>query len=491
MDTTEDPVAGLAPVVSRLRPMTDRSVASRAAGGATRNAGLSPSAIAWSLMEAGRTTYVVLVLIYVFVPYLASVLSPDPVAGQTLIANVNLGAGIAAAMAAPLLGTTIDHLGRRKPLLIGLTLLTVPVACALWFAAPGMLSLMQIAALLAVSAVLFSLAEVVQNSLLVHAARPDERARASGLGFTVGHATSVAAMLFVLWAFVLPASMSSSWLPDRPLFGLDAASHQPERLVGPLCGLVILTCVIPFILLTRDAPARRTTVGQALRAGFADLRGMFAMLREAPEARTFLIGRMIFADALAGIIVFSGVFGAGVLGWGPRELMIEGLLASVFAAGGGIFAAKLDLGLGVKRSLLISLVGCFLCIVTKMSIGQDHILFVLPYDPAVQGRPWSLALFDTWPEWIYIGADFCISVFLTAALSSSRTMMAELAPPERTAAFFGLFALTPRSAPWICPLLVGLATTTFGSQQMGFLPIAVMIAIGIAVLIRVKAPGPP
>lgn len=106
---------------------------------AARKASLSASAFAWSMMEAGRTTYVVLVLIYVFVPYLASVLSPDPVAGQTLIANVNLGAGIAAALAAPLLGTTIDHLGQRKSLLIGLSILTIPAACALWLAAPAAL----------------------------------------------------------------------------------------------------------------------------------------------------------------------------------------------------------------------------------------------------------------------------------------------------------------------------------------------------------------
>lgn len=462
---------------------------SAAGGAAAPKAHLSKSALAWSMMEAGRTTYVVLVLIYVFVPYLASVLSPDPVAGQTLIANVNLGAGIAAALAAPLLGTTIDHLGRRKPLLIGLSILTIPAACALWLAAPGALSLVQIAALLAVSAILFSLSEVVQNSLLVHAARPDERARASGLGLTIGHATSVAAMAFVLWAFVLPASMSASWLPDGPLLGLDAAAHEPERLVGPLCALVVAASLVPFALLTRDAPAEQNSVTQAVRAGVRDLGGMFGMLREAPAARTFLLGRMIFADALAGIIIFSGVFGAGVFGWGPRELMIEGLIASVFAAAGGVFASKLDGRLGVKWSLLISLTGCLICVVTKMSVGQDHILFVVPYDPAVNGRPWSLPLFDTWPEWIYIAADFCISVVLTAALASSRTMMAELAPPERTAAFFGLFALTPRSAPWICPLLVGLATATLGSQQMGFLPIALMIGIGIGVLATVRVPA--
>lgn len=257
---------------------------------------------------------------------------------------------------------------------------------------------MQIAALLAASAALFGLSKVVQNLLLVYAARTDERARSSGLGLTIGHATSVAAMVLVLWAFVLPATMSASWLPDGPLLGLDAAAHEPERLVGPLCGLVVVMTLVPFAFLARDDPAKRDTVAQAVRAGARDLGGMFGMLREAPAARTFLLGRMIFADALAGIIIFSGVFGAGVLGCGPRELMIEGLIASVFAAFGGIFASALDGRLGVKGALLISLTGCLVCVATKMSVGQDHIRFVVPYGPAVDGRPWSLPLFDTWPE---------------------------------------------------------------------------------------------
>lgn len=460
--------------------------------GGNGNAGsrprLSRGALAWSFVETGRTSYSVIVSIYVFIPYLASVLAADPVRGQQFVADVNLWAGIAAALIAPLLGATIDHLGRRKTLLVSLSLATVPASAMLWFAALGQLSLMHIGLLLAMVTLLFSLCEVVQNSLLVHAAQPWERAYASGLAYTFGNSASLLLMLFMLWAFVLPGSVDAIWLPDRPLLGLDAASHEPERLAGPLSGLIILISTIPLILYTRDAPPSSLSVPQALRSGAADLRGMIAVLRAAPDARRFLIARMIFADALGGIILFTGVFAAGVFGWGARELMIEGLICSLFAAAGGLLAGTLDTRLGPKRSILIALTGFLICVIGEIGVAKDRIFFFFSYDPAINGRPWTMPLFNSWPEVTFILCDMLISVFLISALASSRTMMAELAPPGRSAIFFGLFALSGRATAWLCPLLVGLATAASGSQQIGFIPIAALAVVGMVLLFQVRTP---
>lgn len=456
---------------------------------AARRPRLSRGAVAWSFVETGRTSYSVIVSIYVFIPYLASVLAADAVQGQQFVADINMWAGIAAALMAPLLGSTIDHLGRRKTLLVTLSLLTVPASALLWFAAPGQLTLLHVGVLLAAVTLLFSLCEVIQNSLLVHAAEPRERAYASGLAYTFGNGASLLLMLFMLWAFVLPGSVETGWLPDRPLLGLDTVLHEPERLAGPLSALVILVSLVPLILYTRDAPPSPLALPQALRAGVADLRGMIAVLRAAPDARTFLIARMIFADALGGIILFTGVFAAGVFGWGARELMIEGLVCSLFAAAGGILAGVLDTRLGPKRSIFIALTGFLLCVIGEIGVAKDRIFFFFPYDPTINGRPWTMPLFNSWPEVVFILCDISISVFLISALASSRTMMAQLAPPGRSAIFFGLFALSGRATAWLCPLLVGLATAASGSQQIGFVPIAILAVVGMTILIRVRMPA--
>ena len=51
-------------------------------------------AISWSLFQGGRDPYVILVIIYIFTPYLSAVLVGDPVRGQELIARYHQYAGL-------------------------------------------------------------------------------------------------------------------------------------------------------------------------------------------------------------------------------------------------------------------------------------------------------------------------------------------------------------------------------------------------------------
>jgi len=453
---------------------------------------LSRSAVSWAFVESARTSYVIVIAVYMFVPYLSAVLVGDPVKGQALVAQLGQWAGLLAAAVAPLMGTTIDHLGRRKRLLVVATLAAAPLCWALWFAQPGGLSILEVAVILAGLGVLFSLTEVLHNSLIVHSALPHERARASGLAYVFGSTASILVMLFVLWAFLLPGTAQLPGLPSKPLFGLSQAAHEPERITGPLIAVLLVVSVIPMALFAKDAPSNRVSVRAAFGKGLGDLRGLLGLLREAPQARAFLIARMIYTDGMGTFVVLVGVFAAGVLGWGPTELLIEGLVGSVFSALGGVWSSWVDPRIGSKRSLIITLAGSMVCLFIEMGLGKNH-LFWMSLDPAVVGRPWSLPIFDTWAEWVFIGCDFAFGVFSIAVAASSRTLMAELAPPGRTTAFFGLFALSGRATAWICPMLVGAATTVFVSQQLGFLPVMAFFLIGTVLLactVRPQGPGP-
>lgn len=451
---------------------------------------LSASAVSWSLFETGRTSYSVLISIYVFIPYVAAVLVGDAVQGQKLVADLGKWAGLAAALTAPLLGATIDHMGPRRPALALLTVILAPLAVSLWWAAPDSgLSVTAIAWILAASGVLFGLCEVLHNSMLVYAARPTERPCASGLAMAFGNGTSVLLMVFALWAFMLPGVVHAPGLvPATPLFGLDVAQHEPERIMGPLIAGVLLLTAAPMLLLARDAPRTGVGLWQSLRLGARDLRGLLRVLAEAPAARRFLIARLIFADGQMGIIMFTGVFAAGVFGWGATQLMIEGLTASVFAALGGLLAGVLDTRIGPKKALILSLVATAVFVVGEIGMGPDRILYVWAYDPLIHGRPWSGPIFNTWPEIAFIACDLGVSVFVVSGLASSRTMMAQLAPAERSAAFFGLYALSGRATAWLCPMLVGLATAAFASQQLGLIPIVVLLVVGLVLLLAVPAP---
>lgn len=70
---------------------------------------------AWAMQQGARDPYVILVGIYVFMPYFASTVVGDPVAGQAAVARFGTVAGWTVALTAPLLGVLLDRLGPRKP----------------------------------------------------------------------------------------------------------------------------------------------------------------------------------------------------------------------------------------------------------------------------------------------------------------------------------------------------------------------------------------
>ena len=186
----------------------------KAAGGR-----LSRGALSWSIFEGGRDPFIILVTIYIFMPYVASTLVGDPVRGQELISRVDQFIGWTVMATAPFLGASIDKLGPRKGWL-GLTvLLMVPLIAALWWAKPGgPMTLTTVMLLMAAARVLFNYNEVLHNSLLVRAAGLENAHKASGLALSLGNLFSVVALAFTAWAFALPGKVDWGWVPSAPLF---------------------------------------------------------------------------------------------------------------------------------------------------------------------------------------------------------------------------------------------------------------------------------
>ena len=94
--------------------------------------------IAWVLLDASRSPYVVFVNIFVFSAYFTTVVIPDPVRGQIVWSYITVATAIGLALGAPLLGAIADAGGRRKPWIAGCIVIGIPCMSALWFAVPNM-----------------------------------------------------------------------------------------------------------------------------------------------------------------------------------------------------------------------------------------------------------------------------------------------------------------------------------------------------------------
>jgi UMF1 family MFS transporter len=446
------------------------------------------AAEAWALAQAARDPFVILITIYIFAPYYVTRVVGDPVAGQTLVAGANKWGGWIVMLTAPLLGATIDRLGPRKPWLAVLITLMVAMTLALWFTPPGGggLSPFMVATVFAGMTVAFAYHEMLHNALLVPAAGIAGAARASGLALAGGNAMSVLMLIGVLVAFALPGKVDWGWLPPTPLLGLDPALGEPDRITTLLVAGVMALFSIPLFLKVPDMARTALSLPQAVRAGAGDLAALVRGARGHRNVLTYLLARMIFTDGLTAILVFSGLFAAGAMGWATLEMLAYGIVLSIAAVAGGLLAGRLDDAVGPNTSLKLEL--GLLIIIEGLALGmaKDRIV----YQPW-QGEPlWNGPMFTTLPELVFLGLGCLIAITVTAAYASSRTMLTRVAPPEQLGVFFGLYVLSGAATMWLGPLLIEAATRMGGTQAIGLTPILGMLGVGWLLLFAVRGGGP-
>lgn len=442
---------------------------------------------AWAWFEGARNPHVLLITIYIFAPYFARELVGNPVAGQALWADLNTYAGLIIAVVAPFLGAIADAGGRRKPWLFFFSLSLGLTAVALWYALPNGAGLpfIAICLILVATIVSFDFTAVFHNAMLPTLA-PDKRiGHLSGLALSLGNLSGVILFVFMLIAFALPGNVNWPFVPDQPLFGIDRGAHEHERLVGPLFAIWFVVFGLPLFFFTPDQPRVVLAPIEAVRRGIVSLTRTVRSLRQYRNVGLYLIGRMIYNDGNNAILIFGGIYAATTFSWGQMDMLVYGVILSVFATFGGVFGGWIDAWFGSQRGILVAVGGTMVGLVLSLSMRPDTILFFIPYDtslPPVHGLPF----FKTWPEIIYVIIVIIIAIFITAAYANSRTMLARIAPTKKMTEFFGLYALSGTATAFLAPFVVARATEWSQNQAVGLASILILLAIGFVIMLFVK-----
>ena len=449
---------------------------------------LSRGGVAWAAYQGGRDPYYILVVIFIFMPYVSATLIGDPVRGQELIARYAQFGGWIVMVTAPLLGAALDRLGSRKPGIGMITGMMVPLIALLWWARPDGTGLTVAATMTTVMTlgVLFAWSEVFHNAMLVRAAGLKQVHAASGLALSLGNAFSVLALGFTAWAFALPGKVDWWWVPAYPLFGFDPTAHEPERVVALLAAGIFAIGAIPLFLFTPDTPKTGTPILKAFREGVGDIKQMVAQVRQHRDAAVYLVARMFFYDGMNGVLFFYGVLAAGVMGWGPLDLLITGIILSVLAVIGGQVGRWLDNRFGPRNALMIEVFMTIVGLVALLGMAPDRILYFWDYDAASNAPLWDGPVFSTLPSLLFLLIGFNNAIFITAQFASSRTALTRLTPPDQTGAFFGVYALSGVATAWLAPGLVSLGTRLTQSQQWGFATIILLLGLGLVGLTFVR-----
>ena len=114
-------------------------------------------------------------------------------------------------------------------------------------------------------------------------------------------------------------------------------------------------------------------------------------------------------------------------------------------------------------------------------MDKDSILFVKVAPPAPGG-----ALFSGAAERAYLLLGCLIGAAGGPLQAASRTLLIRMAPKDRIAQYFGLFALTGKVTSFVGPLLIGAITAVTASQKAGMAVLVVFFVAGLALLARVR-----
>ncbi|MEO1187961.1 MAG: MFS transporter, partial [Pseudomonadota bacterium] len=195
--------------------------------------------IGWASFEWARNPYYNIIVIFIFTPYFANSVIQNGAMGQTLVSVTITIAGVIMAIVAPILGSTVDNAGRKKPLIFYTFAVLAVCSILLGFVTPDLPGAIPIGMfLLIVGYCSYTVSELLHNAMLPGAGEPKALPLVSGLGLAMGNG---AGMILLIAVAVLSTN------PPFGLTGIDIS-----RLSAPTIGFWLLVFVTAFFLMMPD-----------------------------------------------------------------------------------------------------------------------------------------------------------------------------------------------------------------------------------------------
>ena len=404
----------------------------------------------WALYDWANSSYFVIIQTFIFAAYFTRSIAEDPTTGTAQWGNTISAAGLVIALFAPFLGAIADKAGRRKPWIAFFSIMSIITCALLWYAEPDNSFILYSLVLVFFATVGAELSFIFYSAMLPDLVSYDKIGRWSGWGWSIGFAGGLACLLVSLFAFV---QSEGQWL------GLDVDSAEHIRATFILTAIWFAIFSIPMFIYTPDTPSGNIGMSEAVREGIKQLKDSISHMRNYKNIMLFLVARMFYNDALVTIFALGGVYAAGTFSMDESEILMFGVGLNVTSGIGAFGFAWMDDKSGSKKTIMISLVGLIIPIISIVLV-KTSLWFII----------WGLIL----------------GIFIGPVQAASRTFMARLAPQEMMNQMFGLFALSGKVTSFIGPFLVGYITLVTGSQRFGMLAILFMLMVGFVIMLRVR-----
>lgn len=369
-----------------------------------------------------------------------------PISPGSLFAYTVSFCAIALVFLMPVVGAIADRTGRRKELMLGISVVGAVSCAAMWFVYGTDWQLGT--ALMIVAYLTYTCAKVVYNSMLPDRAAADDRDRISSIGWAAGY---IGSGVLLAGNFVLSFVIS-----DRAVVA---------RLALSTAGIWwVLFSLVPLVMLRNAPPSRhqrQPVAGSAVTAGFRELAATLRHVRRYPHTLLFLVAFLVYYDGITTVTSQAAVYGQYELKLSDSTLLSAILVVQFAGFGGALLLGRLAGIWGAKRVIAWSLV---------VWIGVVTAAYFLQAGSAVQ---------------FYLLAT-TLSIVLGGTQALSRSLYSTMIPTGKEGEYFGLYEISSSGGSAFGPLLFGLAYQSTHSYRVAIFSVVVFFVVGLVLLLRVN-----
>ena len=479
--------------------------------------------MAWSLYDWANHGYITTTATTFFPPHFIAIAAPAFVAAGGAVALVardtasnvfalTVSAALfAAAVLAPIVGTYADITGRRKRLLLAITLVGGALASAMFTLTPGRWKLALV--LYLATQVAVNLALGLNSSLLPHVARTEDIPRASSLGYAMGY----------IGGGLLLAVNTALFLFAEQL-GIDRA--LAARIAFLTVGVWWIVFSVPLARRVPEPPAvplAHGGTGNPLGDAFRRLARTLREIRRYRELFKMLVAFWFYMEGVGAIVLLATAYGAA-LGLDTAVLvgtllmtqavafpyaLLYGRIPDPHTRWRAAFVAMLlwtgvtlpllgayvraHAGIGIAHAFALIVADQLFGVVVSLTVGHHLLTDLVRRLDAKRAVILGLAIYTVIPVWGFFlstQAEFLMVGWLVGTVQGgtqalSRAIYAELSPAAKSGEFFGLYGLSEKFAGILGPLLYGVVGQLTHNPRASILSVSAFFLLGIVLLARV------
>ena len=394
----------------------------------------------WILYDVGNSAFTLLISAIMPI-YFNSYLAANAGIGETTAGSywgfATAIVTICVAVLSPIFGTLSDFKGYKRPIFLFFAVMGVIGCAALGIPMPWLVFLI----VFVITKIFYSGSLVFYDAMLVDMASPARTDIVSSKGYAWGYIGSC-----------IPFIISILIVNFSPL---ETAVSMPIATVINAVWWIGFT--IPLMKNYKQTHFVPRTP-HAIRDNFRRLFSVFSKKSAIPNKKgiiLFLIAFFLYIDGVYTVIDMATTFGTA-LEFDSTQLVLALLLTQFIAFPAAIVMGKLADKVRIELLILISIV------------AYTGIALFAVFMNAV------------WQFWVLAVA---VGLFQGGVQALSRSYFAKIIPPDQSGCLFGILGIFGKGASFLGTLLSSIIMNTTGSANLAAIPIACLLAAGVAVFL--------